>query len=373
MSTTYTTDRERWQAVADRDRGAADAFVYAVVTTGVYCRPGCASRQPLRENVRFFDTSAKAEEAGFRPCKRCTPDRENARARRQQAVVRACRTIQAALDAGDEPPALAELAAEAGLSPSYFHRAFKRIVGVTPKGYALAQRASRARESLPESPTVTDALYQAGYGSSSRFYEDARATLGMAPSTSKNGGTRARIRYAVSSCDLGWVLVAATEKGVCAIYLGEESEELAARLRARFPEAASVEDDPGLATWVGAGVAFFKTPQAGLELPLDIRGTAFQRRVWQALQQIPLGATASYGEVAAAIGQPTAARAVAQACAANELALAVPCHRVVRGDGRVGGYRWGMERKERLLEREARTEGEPRTEGESAPRPSRSL
>jgi len=357
MSTSYTTDQERWEAVASRDRQAEGAFVYAVVTTGIYCRPGCVSRQPKRENVRFYDTGALAEADGYRPCKRCTPGAETVQARRQRVVVQACRQIQAALDAGDDPPALAELAAGVGLSPSYFHRLFKRIVGVTPKGYAMEARAGRAREGLPESPTVTDALYEAGYGSSSRFYQDARATLGMKPSTFRNGGTGARIRYAIAPCDLGWVLVAATESGVCAIYMGEVAEGLVERLQARFPQAASVEDDPELAAWVGAVVAFVDTPQVGLNLPLDIRGTAFQRRVWSALRQIPLGATASYGEVAARIGQPTAARAVAQACAANELALAVPCHRVVRSDGRVGGYRWGTERKERLLEREARAAG----------------
>jgi len=357
MSTEYTTDQRRWEAVVHRDRNAEGAFVYAVVTTGIYCRPGCASRQPRRENVRFFDTGAQAQAAGFRPCKRCTPDAPRAQDRRRETVVQACRTIQAALDAGEDPPALAELAAAAGLSPSYFHRLFKRFVGVTPKQYAMERRAGRARAGLAESPTVTDALYEAGYGSSSRFYQDARATLGMKPSAFKNGGSGARIRYAVAPCDLGWVLVAAAEKGVCAIYVGEQPDGLAAQLLARFPQAASVEDDLALAAWVGAVVAYVGAPQQGLDLPLDIRGTAFQRRVWMALREIPLGATASYGEVAARIGQPTAARAVAQACAANELALAVPCHRVIRSDGRVGGYRWGTERKERLLEREAEAAG----------------
>jgi AraC family transcriptional regulator, regulatory protein of adaptative response / methylated-DNA-[protein]-cysteine methyltransferase len=327
------------------------------VTTGIYCRPSCASRQPRRENVRFFDTGSQAEAAGFRACKRCTPGAETVKERQHQAVVLACRAIQTALDASKELPALADLAATVGLSPSYFHRLFKRIVGVTPKQYAMEQRAHRARNGLPESPTVTDALYEAGYGSSSRFYQDARATLGMTPSMSRSGGTGAQIRYSVVRCDLGWVLVAATESGVCAIYMGAQPEGLVERLRARFPQAASVQDDPDLAGWVGAVVAFLETPQQGLDLPLDIRGTAFQRRVWMALRQIPLGTTASYGEVAARIGQPTAARAVAQACAANELSLAVPCHRVVRSDGSVGGYRWGTERKERLLEREAKAVG----------------
>ena len=353
MPTRYTTEQERWAAVVHRDQKAQDAFVYAVVTTGVYCRPGCASRRPRRENVRFFDSAAQAEAAGYRACKRCTPGRPSAQDRQRQAAVAACRQIQGALDAGDDPPSLSELAAEAGLSPSYFHRTFKRIVGLTPKQYALEQRAARARAGLPESATVTEALYEAGYGSSSRFYQDAQAALGMKPSAYKNGGAGARIRYAVAPCELGWVLVAATERGVCAIYLGERPERLAEKLRARFPAAVSVDDDPELADWVGAVVAFLAAPSADLELPLDIRGTAFQRQVWAALRQIPLGERASYGEVAARIGRPTAARAVAQACAANELALAVPCHRVVRGDGRVGGYRWGAARKERLLEREA--------------------
>jgi AraC family transcriptional regulator of adaptative response/methylated-DNA-[protein]-cysteine methyltransferase len=359
MSTHYATDQERWEAVAHRDPSAEGAFVYAVTTTGVYCRPGCASRRPKRENARFFDSAAQAEAAGYRACKRCTPGAETVQDRQRQAVVRACRMIAAALDTGDEPPVLAELAAAVSLSASYFHRLFKRYVGVTPKQYAMEERARRARGALTESSSVTDALYEAGYRSSSRFYEEARSTLGMKPAAYKNGGSGARIRYSVAPCELGWVLVAAAERGVCAIYVGDEPGELAERLQARFPQAASVRDDPDLARWVGAAVLFVEAPQDGLDLPLEIRGTAFQRQVWTALREIPLGETASYGEVAARIGRPTAARAVARACAANELALAVPCHRVVRSDGSVGGYRWGTERKERLLEREAEVADRP--------------
>jgi AraC family transcriptional regulator of adaptative response/methylated-DNA-[protein]-cysteine methyltransferase len=327
-----------------------------VTTTGVYCRPSCSSRLPNRENVRFFDTYQDAEGAGFRPCKRCdprSPIRQDRQDRHHEAIVQACRLIQES----EEEPSLADLASAAGLSPSYFHRVFKRIVGVTPKQYALEQRQGRVRSYLQASPTVTEAIYEAGYASSSRFYQDASTVLGMKPSAYRKGGAGMRIRFAIAPCTLGWVLVAATDKGICAIDLGDGSEWLVERLRARFPEAELVEGDPILAGWMDLVLSFLDSPGEGLDLPLDILGTAFQRRVWLALRQIAPGTTASYGEVAARIGNPKAARAVAQACATNVLAVAVPCHRVIRGDGQLGGYRWGSERKRWLLAREAQEMG----------------
>jgi AraC family transcriptional regulator of adaptative response/methylated-DNA-[protein]-cysteine methyltransferase len=257
------------------------------------------------------------------------------------------------MDESEEPPSLAELAEGAGLSPSHFHRLFKNMVGVTPKQYAMQTRANRVRANLPESSTVTEALYEAGFSSSSRFYEDTPRTLGMKPSEYQNGGHGVRISYALAPCYLGWVLVAATAKGICAIEFGDAPEPLEKRLRDRFPQATAIDDDPDLAAWVAQILTFLDAPQTGLDLPLDIQGTAFQRRVWMALREIPTGSTISYGELAARIGQPQATRAVAQACASNRIALAIPCHRVVRKDGTMAGYRWGQERKRQLLDREA--------------------
>ena len=348
----YSTDEARWNAVQERDEQAAGRFVYGVTTTGVYCRPGCASKQPRRENVRFFDTWEAAEAAGFRACKRCTPNAPVNAGPHDEAILRACRRIENS----EEAPSLAELAHDAGLSPSHFHRLFTRATGVTPKQYALAQRARRVRASLGDSPTVTEAIYAAGFGASSRFYEGAVDTLGMTPTEYRNGGAGQRIRYAVAPCYLGWVLVAATERGVCALEFGDGPAELREHLRARLPGAHLVGDDPDFAGWIEQVLAFLDAPEAGLRLPLDVAGTAFQRRVWAALREIPAGATASYGEIAARIGKPKAGRAVAGACAANRIAVAIPCHRVVRRDGEPGGYRWGVERKRELLRREAEME-----------------
>jgi AraC family transcriptional regulator, regulatory protein of adaptative response / methylated-DNA-[protein]-cysteine methyltransferase len=349
----YRTDPSRCQALVGCDRQADGAFVYGVTTTGIYCRPGCASRRPLRKNVRFFDTWQEAEGAGFRPCKRCAPRSPAGQDPRVEAVVRACQII----DEAASPPRLADLAQAVGLSPSYLHRLFKKTVGVTPRQYAAERRLGRVRDRLQTSPTVTDAVYEAGFASSSRFYADTAATLGMTPSAYQKGGQGARIRFAVSPCSLGWVMVAATAQGICAIDLSDTSELLVERLRARFPQAALMDPDPELLAWMEQVLAFLESPGDGLDLPLDIQGTAFQRRVWMALQETPPGSTASYGDIAARIGSPKAARAVAQACAANTIAVAIPCHRVVKSDGGLGGYRWGSERKRALLEREGHDPG----------------
>jgi len=334
-------DEERWDAVQRRDEQSAGQFVYGVTTTGIYCRPGCASKQPRRENVHFFDGWEEAEAAGFRACKRCAPHSE--------AILRACRLIEQA----EETPSLTKLADQAGLSPSHFHRLFKRATGVTPRQYAVAARVRRVRADLQESETVTDAIYEAGFGSSSRFYEHSTETLGMKPSEYRNGGAGQRIRYAITPCYLGWALVAATGRGICALEFGDGPAELRECLRSRFPEATLIGDDPDFAGWIDRVLAFLDAPHGRLQLPLDIAGTAFQRRVWAALQEIPAGETASYGEIAARIGNPKAGRAVARACATNQIAVAIPCHRVVRADGEPGGYRWGVERKRELLKREA--------------------
>ena len=345
----YSTEQARWEALVRRDRRADGAYLYGVVTTGVYCRPACSSRRPNRENVRFFDTSEDAEEAGFRPCKRCNPRSPVGKEPHADAIARACDLI----DHSEEPPTLAELARAVGLSPSYLHRLFKRMVGVTPKQYAMEKRLGEVRETLQTGVTVTETVYEAGFASSSRFYEDITAKLGMKPSEYRNGGEGVRIHAAVAQSYLGWVLVAATAKGICAIELAGSPDDLRARLHARFPKASLVENDPNFRVLVSQVLSFLEAPQDGLYLPLDLQGTAFQRRVWLALRQIPPGTTATYGEIAARIGNPKAARAVAQACASNPVAVAIPCHRVVRSDGSLGGYRWGQERKGKLLEQES--------------------
>ncbi len=347
----FSTDADRWQAIIERVPQADGHFFYGVATTGIYCRPACASRLPNRENVRFFDDQQLAEAAGYRPCKRCnpqTPAEEDASVR---AIIHACRLIEEA----EQPPSLDELAGAVGLSKYHFQRLFKKIAGVTPKQYAAEKRAQRVRDELQKDSTVTDAIYNAGFESSSRFYETAVSSLGMKPGEYRKGGAGLSIRYATAQSYLGWILVAATGQGICRIDIGDTPQDLRARLQDSFPGAQLQTDDPLFEEKVKQVLAFLERPQQGWQLPLDIQGTAFQRRVWSALREIPAGATASYGDVAAQIGKPTAARAVAQACAANKIAVAVPCHRVVRSDGQIGGYRWGAARKELILERE----GEP--------------
>jgi len=345
-SQTFDTDDQKWHAVVLRDRRGDGLFFYAVRTTGVFCRPSCFSRVPRRPNVQFFHTCDEAERAGFRACKKCTP--RAARGRVPEAVAQACRMIEEA----EQPPPLNELAGAAGLSPFYFHRLFKNVVGVTPKAYAAARRVQRFQDGLASGRSVTTAMYDAGFGSSSRCYESAAAHLGMTPSQYKNGGSGHLIRFAVAECYLGWVLVAATERGICVIEFGDTDAALLDELKARFPNAELRSDDADFRTWVRKVLAYIEAPVGGLDLPLDIQGTAFQRRVWQALQSIPAGTTATYAEIAEQIGQPSAQRAVAQACGANPVAVAIPCHRVLRTGGEVGGYRWGVKRKHAILERE---------------------
>ena len=346
----FATEEDRWAAVVRRDPAADTAFYYSVRTTGVYCRPSCAARLARRENVRFHPTCADAEMAGFRPCKRCRPNEAPLAERHASAVAKACRLIEGA----DEMPGLHELADAVGLSRFYFHRVFKSITGLTPKAYATAHRASRVRHELARSKTVTDAIYAAGFNSNGRFYAASSKVLGMTPTGFRAGGDGVSIRFAAGECSLGSILVAASEKGICAILLGDDPDALARDLQERFPKATLAGGDAEFEQWVAQVVGFVEAPRLGLNLPLDVRGTAFQQRVWRALCEIPVGTTASYAEIAKKAGAPKAIRAVAQACAANALAVAIPCHRVVRKDGTLSGYRWGVERKRSLLDREAR-------------------
>ena len=343
------SDHDRWEALTNRDSLTWGEFVYGVLTTGVYCRPHCASRLPNRENVRFFETSIEAEKAGFRPCKRCKPESTDWRQPRTRAVLEACRMIAEA----DEPLSLKALAQGVGLSPFYFQRLFKRILGVTPKQYIMEKRSNRLRAHLRRGSTITEVIYHAGFASSSRFYEKATTTLGMKPSVYKNGAQGVRIRFAIVPCFLGLVLVASTGQGLCAIDFGDTAEALKGSLRRRFPKAEFQNPDPQFTAMIAKVLAFLENPDhSRLGLPLDVQGTAFQRRVWLALQEIPAGDTVSYADIASLVGKPKAARAIAQACAANPLAVAIPCHRVVRGNGQLGGYRWGVERKQFLIDRE---------------------
>ena len=344
----YVSEQERWAAVSRRDASADGTFVYSVETTGVYCRPGCPSRLPRREHVRFHVNAEAAERAGFRPCKRCRPTERSKTERNADLIAAACRRIEES----DELLSLDTLAGEARLSPHHFHRLFKSVMGVTPKAYGDSVRAKRMREGLTRSPSVTDAIYGAGYSSSGRFYETSNAMLGMTPTDYRAGGKGLVIRYGFGRSDLGLVLVAATARGICMIALGDEKKALETDLRTRFPQAEIHRGDKDFAQWIARVVALIEMPKRGLDLPLDLRGTAFQCRVWQALRDIPAGETASYGEIAAKLGTPKSARAVARACATNPVAIAVPCHRVVGRDGALTGYRWGLKRKRALLDRE---------------------
>ena len=342
------TDEERYEAVRRRAKAFDGVFWYSVRTTGVYCRPNCAARLARRENVAFHMSCEAAEAAGFRPCKRCRPTGLSKEAEHAAAVARACALIERA----EDMPSLDALSRAAKLSPYHFHRTFKAVTGVTPKAYANARRAKRMTETLASAPTVTSAIYDAGYNASSRFYEDASARLGMTPSDWRKGGLGTNIRFAIGEFSLGSILVAATGKGICAILMGDDPEVLIHDLEDRFPNAELEGGDSAFNRLVAEVVGLVEAPGRGIELPLDIRGTAFQQQVWAALRAIPSGRTMNYTEVANAIGMPTAARAVAAACAANKIAIAIPCHRVVRSDGSLSGYRWGVERKRALLLRE---------------------
>ena len=344
----YASIDARWSAVQARDKGADGVFWYCVRSTGVYCLPSCASRAALRRNVVFHDSCALAEAAGFRPCLRCTPDQPPLAERHADAVARACRLI----DASETEPDLGTLAQACAMSRFHFHRVFKAHTGITPKAYAAARRVERLAQSLAGASSVTDAMYAAGFGSSGRFYADAGARLGMTPGRYRAGGDGATIRFAIGQCSLGAILVAATELGICAILMGDDAGQLACDLQDRFPAAELVGADAGFESTVAMVVGYVEAPGIGFGLPLDVRGTVFQQRVWEALRQVPVGATVSYAELAARIGLVSGARAVAGACAANPVAVAIPCHRVVRNDGALSGYRWGVERKRALLERE---------------------
>jgi AraC family transcriptional regulator of adaptative response/methylated-DNA-[protein]-cysteine methyltransferase len=345
-----TLNDPRWAAVVARDASADGTFYYSVKTTGIYCRPSCASRPARPENIAFHQSIEDAEHAGFRPCKRCKPDQPPLAEQHAVTVARICQLIENS----EKILSLNELARAAGMSGYYFHRVFKAITGLTPKAYSVAHRAKRIRNELGRSGTVTDAIFEAGYNSNSRFYEKSNQVLGMTPSNYRAGGTNTEIRFAIGECSLGSILVASSTVGVCAIFLGNDPEQLAHDLQDQFPRAHLIGGDNDFEQLIAQVVGFIEAPALGLELPLDIRGTAFQQRVWQALREIPAGATVSYTDIAQKIGVPRAVRAVAGACAANTLAVAIPCHRVVRNDGTLSGYRWGVERKRALLALEAK-------------------
>ncbi len=345
----FETQEKRWKAFLEKDPRAVGKFFTAVKTTGIYCLPTCPARLPKPENVQFFSTAAEAAAAGYRPCKRCQPDRLTERSEQAERILRA----SALLEHADVCPTLDELADSVGLSRFYFQRQFRKIVGITPKQYFMQKRAERLRANLADAETVTKAVYTAGFGSSAQFYAQTAETLGMKPGEYRSGGAGIEIWYTLQPCSLGWVLIAATRIGICTIEFGDIPQELEDRLKGRFPQARFPDKDPFFTTWVEETLAYIEHPREVFSLPLDIQGTAFQRRVWKALQAIPSGQRVSYKEIARQIGQPTASRAVAQACAANRVAVAIPCHRVVRGNGDLGGYKWGLARKERLLAREA--------------------
>lgn len=338
----------RWQAIVRRDKAADDTFFYSVRTTGVYCRPSCAARLANPKNVAFHSSYSEAEQAGFRACKRCKPDQAPLRVQQIDRITTICRLIENS----DQLPKLDELARQAGMSKYHFHRLFRQHTGLTPKAYGAYKRAQRIHNTLKESGSVTAAIFDAGFSSNSRFYEQSEALLGMSPSEFRRGGAANELKFAIGDCSLGAILVASSSVGVCAIFLGDCRQELEDELKRRFPSAVLLGGDPEFEKLVAIVVSFVERPSTGLPLPLDIRGTAFQQRVWKALRDIPAGKTVSYAEIAAQLGEPKSTRAVARACGANPIAVAIPCHRVVKSDGQISGYRWGVERKRRLLEKE---------------------
>jgi AraC family transcriptional regulator of adaptative response/methylated-DNA-[protein]-cysteine methyltransferase len=343
-------DDRRWAAVLARDKAADGTFVLGVKTTGIYCKPSCPARKPLRKNVTFYATCAEAEAAGFRACKRCKPNLASGTDAQAEKIAAACRMIETA----ETAPSLEALAAAAGLSAYHFHRVFKAATGLTPKAYAVAHRNKRVRDALKGDKSVTEAIYEAGFNSTGRFYADATPSLGMKPSAYRAGGADAEIRHAIAKCTLGKMLIAATDKGICALFFGDDPAELEQELRNRFPRAKLTKGDRAFKDLVAKVVAYVEAPQKTLDLPLDVQGTAFQHRVWTALREIPPGETVTYGDIARRIGKPEAVRAVGTACGANRIAVAIPCHRVVGSTGKLTGYRWGVERKQALLDREKR-------------------
>ena len=349
FTTPSVADDPRWARIVARDKTADGHLWYSVSTTGIYCRPSCPSRIPNPKNVQLHDSLESAMATGFRSCKRCNPDGPSIEAGNAALVAKACRMIEES----EEELSLEELAHAIGRSPSHFHRLFKTVTGLRPKEYAAAHRAKKVRERLSSGDSVTAAMYDAGFNSSGRFYEKSTGMLGMTPSQYRAGGANEEIRFAVGQTSLGAILVASSTKGVASILLGDDPDELVRDLQDRFPKACLIGADHDYEVLVARVVGFIETPGTSLNLPLDVRGTAFQQRVWQALQEIPAGETVSYTEVARRIGVPRAVRAVAGACAANNLAVAIPCHRVVRNDGSLSGYAWGIERKRDLLNREA--------------------
>jgi AraC family transcriptional regulator of adaptative response/methylated-DNA-[protein]-cysteine methyltransferase len=340
-----------WEAVADRERRMDGMFFYAVLTTGVYCKPSCPSRRPKRANVLFFQKRAAAERAGFRPCRRCHPETEARMDPQTEMVEKVCRYIETHLD---EPVTLSRIGSEVGLSPFHLQRTFKSLLGITPRAYADARRLESLKTSLQEGHSVTRSMYDAGYGSSSRLYERSTSQLGMTPSRYRKQGVGENIRFTIVATPIGRMLLAATEKGVCSIRFGDLDRDLEQQLHGEFKRAEILRDDSALSGRVGSLLGRMNGEEAR-PLPLDIRATAFQRMVWEHLQQIPYGNTESYTEVAKGIGRPKASRAVARACASNPVAVAIPCHRVIRQDGDLGGYRWGISRKQALLELERKT------------------
>lgn len=353
MTHTLNTDEARWQAVLDRDSHADGQFVFAVQTTGIFCRPSCRARHALRRNVRFFNDASAALAAGFRPCKRCRPDALSPEQQKIAKVAQACRLLEQ-----ESPVTLDALAQAVAVSPYHFHRMFKSVTGLTPKAWQQAWRAHRLRDGLRDTDSVTAAVLDAGFPSSSSYYRHADALLGMTARDWRQGGKSAEMRYAVGECSLGRCLVAVTERGICAVLLGDDDKALLAELKQSFPLAEIQAADARLRANVLGMIKEIEHHPAAASLPLDIRGTAFQQQVWQTLRAIPAGETRSYQQVAQAIGKPAAVRAVARACAANRLAILIPCHRVVRGDGGLSGYRWGMARKAELLQREKKQENE---------------
>lgn len=351
MNDTTLLDEQRWQAVLARNAQADGQFVFAVLTTGIFCRPSCTARHALRQNVRFYPDAQSAQDAGFRPCKRCQPDKTHPQQQRLDKVTKACRLLEQ-----DTPITLEQLAAEVALSPYHFHRLFKSVTGMTPKAWQLAFRARRLRNTLAVSETVTDAVLAAGFPDSSSYYRQADASLGMTAQQFRRGGDAAGVWYTFSDCALGRCLVAESERGICAILLADSDEQLLAQLQAIFPRAQRAQANAAFSSRVAQVIKRLDNAEAPFTLPLDLRGTAFQLQVWQALREIPTGETVSYQELAKKLGKPNAVRAVASACGANKLAIVIPCHRVVRSDGALSGYRWGMARKAQLLQRERNKE-----------------